>query len=303
MYNFVLGKTYASWTAAATTSGTEGQVNLSYIKNDGTRAAVDANVHNAFDLQLRRLDANGGNVMLPLSKRALSVAKLQYSAATTFVATVTFVNVVAPAEATLVISKKGVPFNERATWTANFPITADMTGAQIAQKMASLVNANTQSHGLVATYSNAVVTLTAQTAGVDYTIQATDDTFAATVSVTTAGVEGIGTVEQIKTLANKAANDAGFEYTYKDGADLIYPQYPFDPAVAPATVPAGYTVVAIRCGEPRDYKTHEETVHQTVFVVFPTTADAQADSLISALVTVGASVISKKAAANSGGGA
>lgn len=287
MFNLILGKTVVTSAYAAADLTTDGRVSLSAIDKTGARVRTSATTKGAFDLILGRSDANGGPVILPLNTHALKVTRGDYVAQATFVATMQFSELDIVDEATLVITKKGIPFNERASWTASFPVREVMTGAQVATKIAAEVNKGTKSHGIAATVSSDTVTFTAQKAGDDYTIQGADLLLGLNATVTTAPGIAYGSLEQLKEIASKAAADAGFEYTYQDGADLLYPKYPFNPLAQADAADGGFTVVAIRCGEPRAAKTHDEIVYQTVFVVFATADKAQATTLVTELAKMG----------------
>lgn len=287
MFNLILGKTVVTSTYAAADLTTDGRVSLSAIDKTGARVRTSAATKGAFDLILGRSDANGGPVILPLNTHALKVTRGDYIAQATFVATMQFSELDIVDEATLVITKKGIPFNERASWTASFPVREVMTGAQVATKIAAEVNKSTNAHGIVATVSDDTVTFTAQKAGDDYTIQGADLLLGLNATVTTDPGIAYGSLEQLKEIASKAAADAGFEYTYQDGADLLYPKYPFNPLAQADASDGGFTVVTIRCGEPRAAKTHDEIVYQTVFVVFATADKAQAATLVTELAKMG----------------
>lgn len=73
-------------------------------------------------------------------------------------------------------------------------------------------------------------------------------------------------------MANKAAADAGIEYTYRDTYTELYPAYPFNPLKQPDSADAGYTIFTLRFAVPREMKTRDEVVHQIVQIAFPTEA-------------------------------
>ena len=78
----------------------------------------------------------------------------------------------------------------------------------------------------------------------------------------------------ITDLANKAAADAGIEYTYRDTYTELYPAYPINPLKQPDSADAGYTIFTLRFAVPREMKTRDEVVHQIVQIAFPTGATA-----------------------------
>ena len=86
-------------------------------------------------------------------------------------------------------------------------------------------------------------------------------------------------------MANKAAADAGFEYTYDEFAGL-YPAYPLNPLAQSDKADTGFTVYTIRFAEPRDMKTRDEVVHQIIQIAYPTgsAAIATLKTILDALV-------------------
>ena len=291
MYNLIFAKDFSSeW--ATTNLTTAGLVSFSKIGLSGAREAVAANYKGAFDLVLGRANADGGPVILPLHTHALKITHGDYSVPTTFEATLTVSAIDEIGDVTVVIAKKGVPFNERSTWTANFPIKKTMSPTDMADEIVKRINAASSSHGLTAavTFSSNEyfdITFTAEKAGDDYKIYGADLLSGIEAEVNTDGNGGFGSLEMVKRIASMAAADAGFEYTFKDGADLIYPNYPFDPLKGASSEDKGFSVITISCGEPRATKTTDEVVYQTVFVVFPTDNKLKASALVDVLKTVG----------------
>ena len=100
----------------------------------------------------------------------------------------------------------------------------------------------------------------------------------------TPAVAPLNNAEQIKDLANKAAADAGFVYTYED-VD-VNPGYPLNPLAQPDSADVGYTIFTLRFAVPRHTKTRDEVVHQIVQVAFPTgaTAIATVEAVLDELV-------------------
>ena len=202
-----------------------------------------------------------GDVVIPFFNNHFSYVKSVYANGTTFVATMT---VTAPddySDCTVLIVKKGKKFNERNRWTATVHAGKSMTAAQLATAIANQVNNNTVSHGIVATVSSATITFTAQTMGDDYSIIPADELTGTTVTVTTQGYPKEFDAVVIKDLANKAAADAGYEYTYSD--DDIYANYPIDKSIDSMNA-GGYTVYTLRFAEPRQSGQLDKLVHQIV---------------------------------------
>ena len=75
-------------------------------------------------------------------------------------------------------------------------------------------------------------------------------------------------------MAEKAAADAGFEYTYRDAYYYLYPDYPLNPLKSADAKDTGFTIFTLRFAEPRDVKTRDEVVNQIIQVAYPTDAAA-----------------------------
>ena len=171
----------------------------------------------------------GGPVVLPFFANHFSFSIGEYQAATTFEGTITIPeNIVAGEEYTVIIAKKGVKFNERNKWTASVVAKESDTAATIGAKLVELINSNTESSGVSAS-GDATITIKANVSGVDYNILGADALLDAEVEITTIGSAAYGDASYVKDLANKAAADAGFEYTYMGDVNYLYPDYPLNP--------------------------------------------------------------------------
>ena len=249
-------------------------VNTSVPSFEKDNPYLDENGKHHLNLVLVRSAANGGNVVLPLYPNHYDVAKGMYQAATTFVATLT---VPAPDseyyDYTIIAVKKGKKFNERNKWTASVRVKSTDTAAALAQKLADYFNANKDGLGLEVTVNDAALTFTAIKAGEDYEIVPADDLMGVQVTYTTRGKEAFGDAKYIKDLADKAAADVGYEYTYQDDLDVLYPDYHFNPLAQGDSADSGFNIYTIRFAEPRMVKTRDEVVHQIVQIVCPTDVD------------------------------
>ena len=185
------------------------------------------------------------------------------------------------------IVKKGLKFNERNRWTATIHTGLNPTANDVAKKLANQINNNTVGHGIKASISDAKITLTAESKGVDYEILGADELMDIAVTVTTHGLPAYGDAAYIIDLANKAAADAGIEYTYRDTYTELYPAYPINPLKQPDSADAGYTIFTLRFAVPREMKTRDEVVHQIVQIAFPTGAAAikTVETILKAIAT------------------
>lgn len=278
MRNFILAASAAYPTAIPLT--TAGQVSISYLK-DGAETLVKS-AATAADLKDRGMitwknpNSELGQIVFPFYKKDFSYSVSTYNVATTFSANFTIASVEASSDYTVIIVKNGVKFNERNKWTSTIHAGKNDTVKNIADKIAAHINANTVSSGVSAVSDNTTngkITITAKKAGQPYTIVLADGLQGLDVITTDTGLPAINDAAAIKEMANKAAADAGFEYTYDEFAGL-YPAYPLNPLAQPDKVDTGFTVFTIRFAEPRAMKTRDEVVHQIIQIAYPTSAEA-----------------------------
>jgi hypothetical protein len=246
-----------------------------YYNNNGQLAADSDGSHITREgmLVLGRAAADGGPVVLPVFKNNFSYVKGVYQAATAFKATIKIAAPTKIGEYSLIVVKKGQQFNYRNKWTATVLVTdVTMTADALAKALADQINNNTIGHGCIANASSSTITVDAQEKGVDYDIVGADWLIGQAVSITSAGIPAYGDAAYVTDLANKAAADAGFEYTFYTWTRNLYPNYPLNPLKAADAEDAGYTIFTLRFAEPRDVKTRDEVVNQIIQVVFPTGA-------------------------------
>lgn len=270
MRQFVLANAFVTGDAIATAKS--GNI---YIKEQ------DNGCHN---LVLVRDAAKGGNILYPIYAKDMSVVKSQPAnvAGTVFTATFTIPEVSPYLIYTVLFTKKGAAFNERANWTASFKANGADTAETIASKVVTFVK-NNPTLGLTAEAAGETITFTAVTAGDDYVIKGSDDIFAVEAITTQTAKAPWMDAAMIKDLFAKCAADAGFEYTY-DELDGLYPSYDFNPLAGADTVDGGFVVYTIRFTEPRLMGTREEAVYQIVQVAFPTGKDTGFEAAINEFV-------------------
>lgn len=290
MRNFILAANAAYPTAVPLT--TAGQVSISYLANGVETLVKDAET--AAKLKDRGMitwknpNAELGQIVFPFYRKDLTYSVSTYIVATTFSANFTIASVEASSDYTVIIVKNGVKFNERNKWTSTIHAGKNDTPKTVADKIAAHINANTVGSGVSAVSDSSTagkITITAKKAGQPYTIVLADKLQGLAVTTTSAGLPAINDAAAIKDMANKAAADAGFEYTYDELAGL-YPAYPLNPLAQPDKADAGFTVYTIRFAEPRDMKTRDEVVHQIIQIAYPTGAGAIATlkTILDALV-------------------
>lgn len=290
MRNFILAANAAYPTTVLLT--TAGQVSISYLDNGVETLVKDAPT--AAGLKDRGMitwkspNAELGQIVFPFYRKDLTYSVSAYAAATTFSANFTIASVEASSDYTVIIVKNGVKFNERNKWTSTIHAGKNDTVKNIADKIAAHINANTVGSGVSAVSDGTTagkITITAKKAGQPYTIVLADKLQGLAVITTAAGFPAINDAAAIKDMANKAAADAGFEYTYDEFAGL-YSAYPLNPLAQPDKADTGFTVYTIRFAEPRDMKTRDEVVHQIIQIAYPTgsAAIATLKTILDALV-------------------
>lgn len=276
MRNFLLaGNVDAIAAHTAINKAPDGALGFYYI--NGCVPTVDVTgklITDYGQIVMGRKSKDGGPIIIPFYNKDFSYSKSTYSAAGTFSASFTVPEPVIMCDHTVIFTKKGIQFNERSNWTASIHVFKDTeTANQVATKIVNYINNNTATLGLTATVSAAsAVTVTATEPAVDYEITMADALSGTNVSYGTRGKIGIADAEAIKKMANMAAADAGFEYTYMDDVHYLYPNYPLNPNTGTNTTDVKYTVYTLRFAVPRDVKTRDELVHQIVQIAIPTNA-------------------------------
>lgn len=290
MRNFILAANAAYPAAVPLT--TAGQVSISYLA-DGVEtlvkdAATAAKLKDRGMITWKNPNAELGQIVFPFYRKDLTYSVSTYAPATTFSANFTIASVEASSDYTVIIVKNGIKFNERNKWTSTIHAGKNDTVKNIADKIAAHINANTIGSGVSAVSDDTTagkITITAKKAGQPYTIVLADKLQGLAITTTDAGLPAINDAATIKDMANKAAADAGFEYTYDEFAGL-YPDYPLNPLAQPDKADTGFTVYTIRFAEPRDMKTRDEVVHQIIQIAYPTDSAAIATlkTILDALV-------------------
>lgn len=220
------------------------------------------------NLVLHRAPADGGDILYPIYPKDFTYNIADGTAkdaeATQFKVVITVPEVNPHLDYSVIFTKKGKLFNERANWTATVHTTAASTKETVAAEIAKFVKNNANTLGLTAEVAGAVVTITGPATGEDFAVTAADELPRTAVAKPTAGKTAFMDAAMVEDLMAKCAADMGYEYT--EESDGIYPNYPFK-------VDAGqYKVFTLRFTEPRLMGTREEAVYQIIQVAFPSTA-------------------------------
>ena len=250
MRQFILAKDYG--TAA-------GQVSVVETK-EGENVGLN--------LVLHRASTDGGDILYPIYPKDFTYnvadGTAEGAAATQFKVVITVPDVEPYFDYSVIFTKKGKLFNERANWTATVHTTAADTKDTVAKKIGDYVKNNFNTLGLTAQVAANVITITGPAIGEDFAVTAADELPRTAVGKPTAGKTAFMDATMVEDLMAKCAADMGYEYT--EESDGIYPKYPFK-------VDAGqYKVFTLRFTEPRLMGTREEAVYQIIQVAFPSTA-------------------------------
>lgn len=247
-----------------------GQFAITVLKNGKETISADGtDIEDIFYLNLGREDGN--TVVIAGSPRHFSYVKGVFADGKVYSGNVTITAPAADGHYSLILVKKGLKFNERNRWTATVPVKIGDTADAVAAKLGKFFEANATNLNIKVVVAAAKITITGLAKGEDFTLIGADDLMGVAVTETNAEV-GYGSAKYVTDLADKAAADAGFLYTYKD-LD-INPGYPLNPLAQADAVDAGYTIFTLRFAVPRHTKTRDEVVHQIVQVAFPTGAEA-----------------------------
>lgn len=276
MRQFLLAGSAAYTAKTNLTEVSEGAVGVFYYDNDVLKVtSTGSEIKKEAMLVLGRSVANGGPVVIPIHKNKFSYVKGVYSAATTFEAQITVTAPVYVGDYSIIVVKKGIGFNQRNKWTSSVHVSdTSMSASDLANELAKAIKSNSEASGVTATVEADIITITALTPGDDYNVVGADYLSSATVVIETAGASAYGDAKYVKDLADKAAADAGFEYTYRDAGVDLYPSYPINPLARPDSTDTGFTIFTLKFAEPRDVKTVDDVINQIVQIAFPTGAAA-----------------------------
>lgn len=276
MRQFLLGKNVAYPTIALSNdSVVDGAIGFYFRKSDTAIAPTATGKEITKDCMLivnRSVD-KGGHVVIPIHKNKFSYVKGIYQVGKAFKQVFTIPAPTTTGEYSMIVALKGVGFNQRNKWTASVYIKdVNKTANDLAKALAKAINNNTVGSKVVATVSNATLTISGQVVGMDYEVIPADLLTGLAVTSTQKGEATYGDAQYIIDLANKAAADAGFEYTYQEAGELMRPHYPLNPLEVSNAADKGFTIFTLSFAEPRDVKTRDEVVNQIVQVAFPTDA-------------------------------
>lgn len=262
-------------TALSNNDVVDGAIGFYFRKSDNTifPTATGTEITKDCMLIVNRPVNKGGHVVIPIHKNKFSYVKGVYQEGKVFKQAFTIPAPTAIGEYSIIVALKGVGFNQRNKWTASVYIKdVNKTANELAEALAKAINNNTVGSKVVATVSDVTLTIDGQVVGMDYEVIPADLLTGIVATSTQKGKAAYGDAQYVIDLANKAAADAGFEYTYQEAGELMRPHYPLNPIEVSKAADKGFTIFTLSFAEPRDVKTRDEVVNQIVQVVFPTGA-------------------------------
>jgi hypothetical protein len=276
MRQFILGAKFAYAAGTDLSKVSDGAVGFFYNKNGvPTVTATGEEITSEAMIVLGRSADKGGPIVLPFFKNNFFYVKGDYIAATKFSAKFRVNEPTKTGDYSIIIVRKGAKFNERNKWTVMVNISDLTRTVNLLERLLKQINNMTVASGVVAAQTSSnEITITSVEAGVDYEIIGADGLYGLDITVTTPGSPAYGDAKYIQDLAEKAAADAGFEYTYSEDCHYLYPNYPLNPLKQSNAADTGFTIFTLRFAEPRDVKTRDEVVNQIIQVAFPTETPA-----------------------------
>lgn len=251
-------------------------------KNSGKLTSIKGLTTNEAVIVVGRAAENGGPIVVPFYNKDLTYNFSGYTAPTKFKATFTMPTSNYFDTYTIIAVKKGKLFNERCKFTidAYFPVETNYN--DIVNALIKQFETKEEALGLKASFSAGTFTIEAVNAGEDYEIILADKLSDKTVTVVTSGSQGFGTYEHIVDLANKAAADSGFNYTYEEGVTM-YPNYPLPADTTNSLATEQFCIFNIRFAEPRKVRTVDTVAHQIIQIAYPYSSSL-AEDLLNALL-------------------
>lgn len=199
--------------------------------------------------------------------KSLTVEKAEYQEGAKFSATITVPAVEKGKEYVVVVTKKGVVFNERNLWSFD-AIAKDTTPANVAKALEDKINSNNDTLGVTAKATGANLVISGVEEGQDFEVLGAEGLMGVEVKSVTAGQKATLDKAYVQNLASECAAGKGFNDTYRDG-DSIYPGYP---EVVDADQ---YVMWTLRFAVPRvASKQRDEVVYQRLHIVVPAGASA-----------------------------
>lgn len=207
---------------------------------------------------------------IPLYKNNFSYVKSVYDAGTAFSCNVTMPAPTPGLTYTMILVKKGMPFNHRNKWTGTYLAKDGDTANTIAAYFRKYFTSNAAELDIKVTGSTNHVIIDGNDKRQDYEIVFADD-LAGTAQSPTHAVAPTNDAKAIQEMWLQAAGDMGYTDTFDD---FIYRgHYPLNPLRASDTADAGFIVYTLQFAEPRTTRTVDTAINQIVQIALPTNTE------------------------------
>ena len=218
---------------------------------------------------------------IPIYKNNFSYVKSVYVTGTKFSCEVTIPAPTAGLTYTMILVKKGMPFNHRNKWTGTYIAKDDDTANTLAAYFRKYFASNAAELNIAVSGSDAEVKIDGKDTRQDYEIVFADD-LAGTAQSPTHAVAPINDAEAVKEMWLQAAGDMGYTDTFDD---FIYRgHYPLNPLRASDAADTGFIVYTLQFAEPRTTRTVDTAINQIVQIALPTdTGVTEIEAVLAAL--------------------
>ena len=286
MRRFILADKTAMADYPTTIPLTAGQVAFAAFKNDGAGTDGTGLILDADGTKIKKEGVilyHDGQKMwnIPIYKNSFSYVKSVYAAGTAFNCNITIPAPTAGLTYTMILVKKGMPFNHRNKWTGTYLAKDGDTANTVADYLRKYFSANAAELDVKVTGTTSHVIITGNDKRQDYEIVFADD-LAGTVQTPTHAIAPTNDAKAIQEMWLQAAGDMGYTDTFDD---FIYRgHYPLNPLRASDTADAGFIVYTLQFAEPRTTRTVDTAINQIVQIALPTgTLTAKIDAVLVAL--------------------
>lgn len=271
---------------------TDGQLGLYYLTTDGRYEAVESSNRTGQDNYKNTmyfvLNNKGELLNIPITTNHLTYNETLGTNGKAFNGAVTIPEPTVDGHYTIILVKKGVKFNERNRWTASVPVKVGEDVATITAKLGKYFVDNSTNLNIYVDGDDTHIAITGKNPREDFNIILADELSGAELTIENAEAPVLDAA-WINDFAAKCASDAGYNYTYQE--PNINLGYPFD-IIKELSVSSTeneidaneLVMINLRFAVPRDVKTRDEVVHQTLHILMPSDIKATLLNKLVALV-------------------
>ena len=287
MKRFIFAKEFTSYASIGELN--DGQLGFyvldpdyhTYVPVNNAEKYISENYKNTLYFVLNK---KGEYLHIPISTNHFTATATNGYNGNTFHGSVTIPEPTVDGHYTIILVKKGVKFNERNRWTASIPVKVGEDVATITAKLGKYFVDNSTNLNIYVDGDDTHISIVGKNPREDFNIILADELSGAELTIENAESPVLDAA-WINDFAAKCASDAGYNYTYQE--PNINLGCPFDivkeaagmSSSAPDNVaPAEYilengfdaesfVMFNLRFAVPRDVKTRDEVVHQTLHIL------------------------------------